>query len=186
MTPAFRQALTAAGVPDVQASGRRVRFALWEPPGVTGRLGPVDVLVGVEPNYRAFYELKWAASKRELGLTLWDIYKLATGRIEYGVSAYPVVGAPVSYWHDDGVACSALYCDSTWDSRQLFCRYKRAWADLLTGSTARPHRLPAAISTRLIAAQPLDTEPPWELRALRVEIADTEFLDFVDGWPVSA
>jgi hypothetical protein len=184
MQPAFRKALSAVGVREVQETEKRLTFPSWEPPGIAGRLGGVDVIVGATPNYRAFFELKWAASKHELGWTLWDIYKLAAGRLEYGVNAYAIVGAPLSYWIDENVDCSVLYRDSTWESQQLFRRYRRAWADLLTGGSARPDRVPASIATRLIAACPLQTSPQWELRALRVDADDVEWLEFHGDWPV--
>jgi hypothetical protein len=184
MQPAFRRALSAVGVDDVQKSEKKLSFATWEPRGVGGRLGGVDVIAGAAPNYRAFFELKWAATKHELGWTLLDIYKLAAGRLEYGVKAYAIVGAPMSYWIDENVDCSALYCDSSWESRQIFRRYGRAWADLLKGGSARPHRVPASITTRLIAACPLDTSPKWGLRALAVDADDAEWLEFDGDWPV--
>jgi hypothetical protein len=178
MKPAFRKALSVVGVHDVQDTEKKLSFSSWEPADVAGRLGGVDVIVGTAPNYRAFFELKWAATMHELGWTLWDIYKLAAGRLEYGVNAYAIVGAPVSYWIDENVDCSALYCDSVWESRQLFRRYARAWTDLLNGGTARPHRVPASITTRLVARCPLNTSPQWELRALIVDADDVEWLEF--------
>lgn len=183
LQPAFREALTAAGVADVQRSEKRLSFKSWEPEGVKGRLGGIDVVVGRAPEYRAFFELKWAYSKGELGWTLWDIYKLAAARIEYGVEAYAIVGAPLTYWADDDVDCSALYCDGVWDSRQLFARYARAWKDLLRGGKARPIRVPASISTRVVAAEPIRSSPGWELRALAIEIPSSDWLEFVGDWP---
>lgn len=185
MHPAFRESLSEAGLTDVQNHEKRLKFASWEPAGVKGRLGGVDVIVGCAPDYRAVFELKWAWTKRELGWTLWDIYKMAAARIEFDVTAYVVVGAPLSYWHDDGVACSSLYCDATWDSQQLFRRYEGAWKDLLAGGAARPGRIPARITTRLIASELLRITPPWQLRALRIEIPNGGWLAFEEGWPWS-
>jgi hypothetical protein len=100
MQPAVQAALSAAGVVDVQPSEQTLPLASWEPRRVAGRLGGFDVIVGIKPAYRALFELKWAWSKRELGWTLWDIYKLAAAHVEYGVRTYAIVGAPVSYWND--------------------------------------------------------------------------------------
>lgn len=183
LQPAFLAALTAAGVSDVQASGKRLQIRSWEPAGVTGKLGAFDVIVGVAPRYRAFFELKWASTKHELGWTLWDVYKLAAGRLEYGVFGYALVGAPLTYWADDTVDCSSLYRDAVWDSRELFRRYAKAWRDLLQGGTARPARIPARIGTRIVAAEPLQTSPGWELRALAVEIPGFDWLEFDGDWP---
>jgi hypothetical protein len=181
--PIFRAALSEEGLPDVLATGVKVSFPSWEPPGTKGRLGAVDVVAGAAPGFQAFFELKWAHSKDELGWTLWDIYKLAAGRGHFGVCAYAVVGAPVSYWVDHGVDCSALYCDGSWTSEELFRRYERAWRDLLAGGSARPWWVPAAISTRLIAACELKIEPRWELRVLRIDVLDDARLRFVGDWP---
>ena len=80
-----------------------------------------------------FVRTEVASGKHELGWTLWDIYKLAAARVELGVATYAIVGAPVAYWIDESVDCSALYVDGTWDSAELFVRYERAWSDLLGG-----------------------------------------------------
>ncbi len=184
LKPAFRDALLGVGLDGVQMSEKRLRFPSWEPRGVKGRLGGVDVIVGAEPDYRAFFELKWARGTHELGWTLWDTYKLAAARMHYGVSAYVVVGAPNSFWSDDAVPCVALYCDSTWSSQQLFSHYEEAWGDLLTGGTARPSRVPVSITTRLVASARLETSPRWELRALRIDVTDDGWLEFDGDWPV--
>jgi hypothetical protein len=178
-TPAFRDALRLAGVTDVQPSGAKVALSTW-----TAGLGAFDVVVGTPPACRALFELKWAATKHELGWTLWDLYKLAAARIEHAVHAYAIVGAPITYWSDPEVDCSAVYCDAAWDSAALFRRYQRAWADLLGGGTARPLRVPASLQTSLIAASAVATQPEWELRALRVDVPDEQWLEFDGDWPV--
>lgn len=93
------------------------------------------------------------------------------------------MGAPLTYWADDDVDCSALYADGVWTSREPFQRYARAWIDLLSGGSARPVRVPATIETRLVAVERLDTLPGWELRAPAVEATDTEWLSFVGDRP---
>jgi hypothetical protein len=183
LKPAFRASLTSAGIVGVQPSEKRLSIRSWEPQGVKGRLGGVDVIVGTAPAYRAFFELKWAFTKKELGWTLWDVYKLVAARLEYGVRAFAIVGAPLTYWHDDAVGCSALYCDAVWNSRELFTRYADDWKNLLGGGAARPVRIPAKIETRLVAAEPLKTSPGWELRALEVDIPGFGWLDFDGDWP---
>jgi hypothetical protein len=185
LKPEFRDALSAAGVGEVQSAEKRIAFRTWEPHGVKGRLGGVDVVVGEALCRRAFFELKWARSKKELGWTLWDIYKLVAGRIEYGVAAYAVVRAPVTTWEDDAVDCAALYCDGTWNSRELFRRYERAWRELLAGGRARPRAVPAAITTRVVGTSALEIVPAWELRALRIDLPTDVWLDFDGDWPVA-
>lgn len=184
LTAAFRKGLATAGVPGVRAGGKTLSIASWEPQGVKGRLGPIDVVVGAGPRFTAFFELKWAHQKNELGWTLWDIYKLAAARIEYGAAGYAIVGAPLSYWDDETIDCSALYCDGDWDSGDVFRRYERAWKDLLTGGTARPLRIPSTIATRLVASEEIHVSPKWELRALAVDVPETKWLDFEGDWPV--
>lgn len=184
LQPAFLASLASAGIAEVYA-GKRLPIRSWEPKGVKGRLGGFDVLVGTAPHYRAFFELKWAYSKRELGWTLWDIYKLAAARLEYGVQTYAIVGAPLAFWADSAVDCSSLYCDGVWESSELFRRYATAWADLLVGGTARPVRIPATIATRIVAAEPLQTSPGWELRSLAVDIPGFDWLEFDGDWPAA-
>jgi hypothetical protein len=183
LQPAFLASLTATGVPEVHPSGKRFALRTWEPHGVKGRLGAFDVVVGPAPKYSALFELKWARIEDELGWTLWDIYKLAAARIEYNVETYAIVGASTEFWADEAVGCSSLYCDGVWSSADLFQRYERDWRNLLAGGTARPIRVPATIETRLIRAEPLDTSPTWELRALSVGIPGFEWLEFEGDWP---
>jgi len=38
-------------------------------------------------------------------------------------ACFAVVGAPVAYWRDPRVDCSALFVDGRWDSLDLFRRY---------------------------------------------------------------
>jgi hypothetical protein len=185
LTPAFRAALAWSGIDYVLPFSPKLTVVSWEPPGVRGRLGGFDVAVGIQGDYGSLFELKWASSKHEVGWTLWDIFKLAAARIEYGAATYAVVGAPTSYWNDADVACSSLYCDGIWTSRDLFARYATAWSDLLTGGTARPARVPATITTSLVATASFSWRPTWQLRALRVEAVDAEWLEFEGDWPVA-
>jgi hypothetical protein len=182
LQPAFLASLTGTGLANVHAN-KKLAVRSWEPHGVKGKLGAFDVAVGMGPKYRGLFELKWAGTKRELGWTLWDIYKLAAALIEYNVDAYAIVGAPTAYWTDETVGCSSLYCDDVWSSLDLFKRYERDWENLLEGGPARPIRVPAAIETRVVAAEPLDTSPPWELRALAILIPGFEWLEFDGDWP---
>lgn len=184
LTAAVRAGLTSALIDDVQPAGRKLSIRSWEPAGIQGRLGGFDVVVGSFPHYRALFELKWAKSKDELGWTLWDVYKLLAGRLEYGARAYAIVGAPDAYWADEAVGCASLYCDAVWESHELFRRYCRDWKNLLAGGTARPLRIPAAIETRLVAAEAIDCAPGWELRALAVDVPGFDWLEFEGDWPV--
>ena len=183
LRPAFVASLTNAGVADVQLAGKQLPVHSWTPVGTAGKLGAFDVLVGTAPHYRAFFELKWAYTTKELGWTLWDIYKLIAARLEYGVRAYGIVGARTAHWEDDSVDCSALYCNGVWDSQELFRRYEGAWRDLLDGGTARPVRIPTTIETRVVATERLQTEPSWELRALAIDVPGFDWLEFDGEWP---
>ena len=183
LRPAFVAALADVGVPDVQPAGRKLSVRSWEPFATKGRLGAYDVLVGTHPRYHALFELKWAHGKHELGWTLWDIFKLVAGRLEYGASCYAIVGAPQSYWQDETVGCSSIYCNGSWSSAELFRRYEKDWKNLLEGGTARPVRVPATIATRLVAAEPIEASPAWELRALAVDVPGFDWLEFDGDWP---
>src|SRR5205823_874300 len=97
-------------------------------------------------------ELKWCRNKRELGWTLWDIYKLIAAKEEHHAdAAYAIVGAPDGFWADEKIDCSSLFASESWSSRELFGRYWRAWHDLLHGGSARPLHVPSAIKTTRVA-----------------------------------
>jgi ADP-ribosylglycohydrolase len=148
--------------------------------------GGVDVVVKkTDAGLRVVGELKWCWSKHELGWTLWDIYKLVAVKEQYRAdSAYAIVGAPASYWVDEQIDCCALFTSDTWDSREVFTRYWRAWWDLLRGGTARPLSVPSKLRTTLVGSAPVDVSPAWTLRALRVESSESAgVLDFDGDWP---
>jgi hypothetical protein len=73
--------------------------------------------------------------------TLWDIYKMASASRMPSVSgAYAVAAAPEKTWSRP-LDCVELFLDESsdeWYSEFLFDEYRKAWAHLLKGGTARP------------------------------------------------
>ena len=139
---------------------------------------------GSDGGVRFAFELKWARGKHELGWTLWDIYKLVATKEEHRADAtYAIVGAPDAYWADETIDACALFGTRSWDSSEVFRRYWRAWHDLLGGGSGRPLRMPSTLITTLIGVAPLPVQPPWSLRAVRLDSGSRETVPFVGGWP---
>jgi ADP-ribosylglycohydrolase len=180
---AFRAGLRGDLGDQVLPVEKKLAIDAWQ--AGTGTLGAVDVLVGKpEGGFLLLAELKWCWSKKELGWTLWDIFKLVAAQQEYTVDgAYAVVGASDSYWANSAVDCAELFISGEWESKKLFSKYWRAWYDLLQGGTARPSSVPAVIATDLTALEPLATTPAWTIRALRVAAASEKRLPFDGDWP---
>jgi hypothetical protein len=184
---AFRRGLRQDFGDQVLPYELRLPISDWEAAldGRRGALGPVDVLVVESPDcYRLLAELKWCRHKHEVWWTLWDIYKLVAAQEQYAPQgSFVVAAAPVSYWADAAIDCSALFVTQTWKSRRLFVEYERAWRDLLGGGRARPSRVPTVIATELVASERLTTVPEWEIRALKVAAASNDWLAFDGDWP---
>jgi hypothetical protein len=152
-----------------------------------GTLGGVDVLVnGTETgSYRYMAELKWAKSSRELGWTLWDLFKMVAGTYRPDTAAcFLLVGAPRAMW-EAGDHCAALFATNIWDSARLFVDYEVDFIDLLKGGTARLLEVPSRVATTLVANIPIKTDAvDWELRCIAVGPASMDWLKFDEAWPV--
>jgi hypothetical protein len=156
-----------------------------------GKLGGVDVVITQYEHgpHRYLMELKWCQNVRTLGWTLWDAYKMASGRRRPGIEgSYLIVGAPVSVWDTENAwGCGALFANGRWRSADIFQRWWIAWLDLLGGGLARPSRVPAEIVTRLLADEPIATGgEPWSLRVLAVEPLGDSWLGFDGDWPTGS
>lgn len=189
--PAFHEAFKAALRDEfgerVLSNEQALSITDWQAAkrGRKGVLGPIDVLVAEEGGRHVlFAELKWCWLKRELGWTLWDIYKLVAAQGEHTPQAcYAIVAAPDRYWNDPNIDCAEVFRTGRWSSTGLFADYWRAWTDLLYGGSARPSRIPAEIATTLVADAQLEMEPPWSIRALRVAPDSEEWVPFDGDWP---
>lgn len=179
--PAFLAALEPYFGRHVRLTEKTLPLDDWDPTP-----GGVDVIVdGPGTGYQLFAELKWCQSKRELGWTLWDVYKMAASQEQYRPGGcYAVVGAPDAYWGDSSIDCSDLFADGRWNSLELFRRNWWAWLDLLHGGSARPLRVPTEVATTLVTHVKLQTTPPWSVRLLKVSAGSKDELPFRRSWPV--
>lgn len=173
----------AAEFPDGTVVARKklpgVTLPDWEPSP-----GSIDVAVVDGDQLAIAAELKLD----DVDQTLWDIYKMASAsRIESVSGAYVVAAAPEKTW-SRRLDCVELFHPENaekWFSEFLFDEYRKAWARLLKGGTARPTRVPTQIRFRWITAAPVRSYPGYELRALRVDDGpEGRWLEFKDGWPV--
>ncbi len=157
------------------------------PHWTVGKLGGVDVLVRgpSSDTYRYMAELKWARETKELGWTLWDLYKMVSATFRRDTEAcYLVVGAPQATWQS-GKHFSAAFSTNLWDSQQLFIDYEADWRRLLKGGTARPTKVPSRVATTLVADAAIVTPTDkWSLRCLAVGPASTDWLMFDGNWPM--
>jgi hypothetical protein len=186
LEPALRAELAKAYGERVHPGQQQLRFEHWE--AAKGRLGGVDLLVhdGVG-GWSALVELKWCCTGdvRTLGWTLWDILKMASGRVSPGATAcYAIVGAPTTLFEKPGTL-GELFTNGEWCTRELIHRFTIHWQDLLSGGTARVSQLPAGFTTTLVCDQALPSPiHAWRLRAIRVDPLDGSWTEFADGWPV--
>jgi hypothetical protein len=156
-------------------------------PDWSGRiLGPDVVIAHMDrPGYFGFAECKWCREDT-IFETFWDLFKLATAlRRTQADRAYLVVGAQAEPWARGGL-CADLINTGSWQTRELFERYRRAWEWLLKDTKARPAQLPDTVDTELVAQVPihLANGPDWELRAVSLCTPGEAWVPFEDGWPV--
>jgi hypothetical protein len=146
--------------------------------------GSIDVAVLRREELVVAAELKLD----DVDQTLWDIYKMASAsRIRSVSGAYVVAAAPEKTWSRP-LDCVDLYLAESsdeWPSEFLFGKYRKAWAHLLKGGTARPTRVPTQLRLRFLTTAPVPSYPGYVLRALRVDDGGQDrWLQFRDGWPV--
>lgn len=173
----------AVAFPDANVVARKklpgVMLPDWDPSP-----GSIDVaaLRGQELTVAAELKLD------DVDQTLWDIYKMASAsRIGSVSGAYVVAAAPEKTWWRplDCVELFLLESSDEWYSEFLFDEYRKAWAHLLKGGTARPTRVPTQVRLGFLTAVRLRSYPRYELRALRVDDgSEDSWLEFKEGWPV--
>jgi hypothetical protein len=180
---AIRRALQMQLGPFVRPEGAKgFTLADW-----SGRvLGPDVVIAHVDRSgYLGFAECKWCREDT-IFEAFWDLFKLATAlRRTHADHAYLVVGAQAEPWGRGGL-CAELIDTGSWQTRELFERYRRAWEWLLKATKARPVQLPDTVETELVAQVPihLANGPDWELRAVRISAPGEAWVPFEDEWPV--
>ena len=180
----FRVALEEVQDGWVDQSEIRLELPNWSPIP-----GGVDVIArDEEKNQRIAAELKlWKTE-----WMLWDALKmidaLNLGELE---AAYMVLGTTQAGWTSRYRICPAdgktteLFAEGEviHDTAQLFSANAHAWYELLTDSTARPTRVPAAISTEMIADAPMNFgNKPGSMRTMRVASASDDWIEFSQDW----
>ncbi len=155
-----------------------------------GSVGNVDLVIraaerGAQLAWLA--ELKWCGQGRDvLHEAIWDMFKmaLATTRTERP-TAFLIAGAEAALWERSKFA--DLFDDGTHDPVELCERRLSdqkatlAWDDVLRGGYDRyPDQLPAAISSAVVGRAVVGH---WELRAVQVSVAGTQWIAMAGGWP---
>jgi hypothetical protein len=162
------------------AKNRKHAIPCWSP------VGNVDVVMHPDTanDPLVAIELKWCHVDK-LYEAIWDLFKMALLSTT-GAWAYLVTGAPLVVW-EAGVGRELF--DGAVHSPVDLCNVRlpwgqtlRAWDDLLWGGYDKcPTSVPAQISTRVIAREPVSAG--WELRVVRVGALGEEVTPFNGGWP---
>lgn len=152
----------------------RLRVRDWDP-----QPGHVDLVGDVPGIGRVLIEAK----SGDIQDQLWDLFKLLAAA-EPGDCTLLLAAAMRAQFEGRG-QCAPLYRGDEWhewESRRMFSEWERAWRRLLKGGSARPHRVPERVRTRLLARAELPV-PGYELRCVQVESLGDGWLEFRDGWP---
>ncbi len=120
--------------------------------------------------------------------TLWDLFKVIAAQSAVGIEdGYLLVAASERIWQSRG-DCVELFNPSdgsrSWDSIELFDRWRAAWQHLLEGGSARPVGVPSHIQTRFLGQAPIPAYPGYALRCIGARATeDAGWIEFEDDWP---
>jgi hypothetical protein len=163
---------------------KRLQLADWG----EGQLRGFDLEVTLGDQRRP--SLLIEAKVDDVDQTLWDLFKLTSALREgRALAGYLVVAAPADCWAGER-DCVDLFAESpthrTWDSRRMLTGWKRAWADLLKGGTARPTRLPEQLKTLFVGRSDIAALPGYQFRCVSVRPdPDAGTFHLVGGYPTT-
>jgi len=159
---------------------RKLTVPGWDPqPGavdvftVDARGNPVLVIETKLKSDNALFECLWDAAK-VLSLT----------RLASVEAAYLVAGTTNRNWQKP-IDCADMFNSGRYELVGTIERYSDWWEKYILGdSTGRPELVPDEMDVELVASVELKLGGrPWELRAIRVQAVDDDWIPFTDGRP---
>ncbi len=152
-----------------------------------GWLGRADVLARTDAGDESYFETQLCGVEK-LHEALWDALKLGLfSALGARRRCYLLYAGPESAWAREGQHPEAIFAGGQLGVHELLReRHPELWEWCLRGTkTTRPVLLPATLQSSPIASAAIRAPTlDWELRCVRIDAEDTDWLRFdEDGWP---